>query len=121
MPTINRNPPPSILDVEAFLAGINFILPQGFIEFYKESNGGEVIGEELYVALWPLTDLIKLNLYYKAAVFIPDFFIFGSDGGGEAFVVEKKTGYIFQIPFIGMLKEDAIFKSKNFNEFIETI
>jgi hypothetical protein len=51
----------------------------------------------------------------------PGFFMFGSDGGDTAFAIEKSTGDIYEMPFIGMSKEEATFKNKTFTEFMETI
>jgi SMI1 / KNR4 family (SUKH-1) len=121
MATIDRNTPPTNADIEIFLKNINFQLPQGFIEFYKETNGADLSGTDVYVVLWPLTDLIKLNDSYNVQIYAPEFFIFGSDGGDTAYVIEKQTGNIFEMPFIGMSKEEAVYKSKSFNEFIESI
>ena len=119
MATIDKNPPPIEADVELFLRNINFSLPQDFIEFYKEANGADINANEAYVILWPLTDLIQLNKDYNVERYAPEFFIFGSDGGDTAYAIEKETGYIFEMPFIGMSKEEAVFKSRTFNEFIE--
>jgi hypothetical protein len=47
--------------------------------------------------------------------------MFGSDGGDTAFAIEKSTGDIYEMPFIGMSKEEATFKNKTFTEFMETI
>ena len=121
MPTIDRNPPPTNVDVALFLESINFQLPQGFIEFYKQTNGADINGDEIYVMLWPLTELVEKNKGYDVDIYAPDFFIFGSDGGGTAYAIEKKTGYIFEMPFIGMSKEEAVFKCESFDEFIATM
>ncbi|MGJ1409065.1 hypothetical protein ACR78Z_05270 [Sphingobacterium thalpophilum] len=51
----------------------------------------------------------------------PEFFIFGSDGGDTAFAIERSTGAIFEMPFIGMSKEEAVFRSKTFTDFLEEL
>jgi hypothetical protein len=60
--------------------------------------------------------MIKLNQDYKVNEYADSFFIFGSNGGDTAYCIEKKTGYIFDLPFVGMSNEDAIFKYKNFTQ-----
>ncbi len=50
----------------------------------------------------------------------PNFFIFGSDGGDTAFAIEKSTGRIFEMPFIGMSREEAVLKSNTFDEFLKS-
>ena len=113
-----KNDASGVNEVETFLNSITFKLPQGFIEFYKHSNGATINSEELYTSLWPLTDMIQLNLNYNVKEYAPDFFIFGSDGGDTAFAVEKNTGKIFEMPLIGMSKEEAVFIANTFDEFL---
>lgn len=121
MVTIDKNSPPTNADVDFFLRGINFRLPQGFIEFYKEANGAYINTDEVYIVLWSLTELLQLNKDYKVETYAPEFFIFGSDGGDTAYAIEKETGFIFEMPFIGMSKEVAVFKSENFDKFIKEL
>jgi hypothetical protein len=121
MVTVNKNTPPLVSDIEIFLKNIDFKLPNGFIEFYNEANGAEIITEISYLVLWPITDMIRLNFGYHVHEFAPEFFIFGSDGGDMAYSIEKKSGTIFEMPFIGMSKEETVFKGKDFNEFLSVI
>lgn len=121
MSTIDRNTAPTTEEVEVFLKQVDFTLPEGFIEFFKEANGAEMSTEEKYFIFWALTEMMQLNKEYNVEEFAPEFFIFGSDGGDTAFAIEKSTGDIYEMPFIGMSKEDAIFRGKSFTEFIESI
>ncbi len=120
MATIDRNTAPTVQEVEEFLEQIDFTLPKGFIEFFKESNGADISTDESYTLLWALTDMIQLNKDYSVEDYAPEFFIFGSDGGDTAYAIEKSTSDIYEMPFIGMSKEEAVFKSKTFTEFIES-
>lgn len=119
MATIDRNIAPIKQEVENFLKQIDFKLPEGFIEFFKDSNGADISSDENYIVLWALTDMIQLNRDYNVDEYAPDFFIFGSNGGGTAYAVKKSTSDIYEIPFIGMSNEEAIFKNRTFSEFIE--
>ncbi|TAH40826.1 MAG: hypothetical protein EYC69_10005 [Bacteroidetes bacterium] len=121
MTKIIKKMAPTNEEIESFLSQISFNLPVGFIDFFKEANGVDISTEENYVFLWPLTDMIHLNKEYNVEVYAPDFFIFGSDGGDTAFALEKSTGNIYEMPFIGMSKEEAIFKNKTFTEFVESM
>ncbi|MGQ8869356.1 SMI1/KNR4 family protein [Myroides sp. TSA_177.3] len=121
MATIDRNTAPTSDEVEAFLGQVEFNLPKGFFEFFKEANGADISTDERYVVLWALTEMVQLNKEYNVAEYAPEFFIFGSDGGDTAFAIEKSTGNIYEMPFIGMSKEEAVFKDKTFTEFIESI
>jgi hypothetical protein len=119
MKRIEKNESPSSEDVREFLQNITFDLPERFIEFYSSTNGAIISSEENYTELWPLTEIIQLNVDYNVNEYAPEFLFFGSDGGDTAFSIEKKTGYIYNIPFIGMSKEEASFICKTFNEFLE--
>jgi hypothetical protein len=121
MATIDRNTAPTTNQVDVFLEQIKFNLPKGFIDFFRETNGADISTDEKYILLWALTDMAQLNKEYNVEEFAPDFFIFGSDGGDTAFAIEKSTGNIYEMPFIGMSKEEAVFKNKTFTEFIENI
>ena len=118
MAAIEKNDSPNSEDVESFLKLIDFILPKGFMEFFKEANGAEIYSDECIVILWPLTEMIPLNAEYNVETFAPGFFIFGSDGGGMAYAIEKSTGSIFEFPFIGMCKNEAVLKNETFNGFM---
>jgi len=120
MPIINRNAAPSQNEVEEFLKQIDFTLPIDFIDFFKEANGADISTNEKYISLWPLTDMLELNEGYNVKEFAPDFFIFGSDGGDTAYAIEKQTGNIYEMPFIGISKETAVLINKAFTAFIES-
>jgi hypothetical protein len=119
MTTIDRNTAPTEQEVKNFLEQIDFTLPYGFIEFFIESNGADISTDESYTLLWALTDMIQLNKDYNVEEYAPEFFIFGSDGGDTAYAIEKSTSDIYEMPFIGMSKEEAVFKNKTFTDFIE--
>ncbi|HEY2580162.1 MAG TPA: SMI1/KNR4 family protein [Mucilaginibacter sp.] len=122
MTIIEKKEAPSNKEITNFLEGIDFELPKGFIEFFSLSNGALIRGksENVYVILWPLTDMVKLNEEYKVDEFAPGFFIFGSDGGGTAYCIEKNTSCIYNMQFIGM-SEDLTFICKTFAEFLQTL
>ena len=119
--TRDKNNPPTSKEVETFLETKTIKLPEGFIEFFKEANGADINTDKNYIALWPLTEMVQLNKEYEVNEYAPEFFIFGSNGGDTAFAIERSTGGIYEIPFIGMSKEEAIFKSKSFTEFIRNL
>ena len=118
MITIKTKSSLSADEITVFLKNKNFEYPKGFIEFYRLSNGATLTGENVYVDLWPLTEMISLNKNYEVDKYAPAFFIFGSDGGGTAYCIEKKTSYIYDMQFIGM-PDDATFICKSFNEFVQ--
>jgi hypothetical protein len=114
MATIDKNTPPTSEEMDTFLKEIDSSLPLGFLDFFKEANGADINTGESFILLWPLTEMIQLNKDYSVEEYAPEFFIFGSDGGDTAFAIEKSTGDIYEMPFIGMSKEEAVFKNKTF-------
>src|ERR1700680_3295793 len=63
-------------------------LPEGYMAFLERTNGGAGFIGERYVHLWRAEDLVEVNRAYKIAEFFLHFFLFGSDGGGEAYGCE---------------------------------
>jgi len=118
---IDKNTPPEESEINTFLELIDFIPPIGFIEFFKETNGADINTDNHYVVLWPLTEMVVLNKEYNVDEYAPEFFIIGSDGGDTAYAIEKNSSFIFELPFIGMSREEAVFRSKTFTEFIESL
>lgn len=59
------------------------------------------------------------HIDYNVDEYAPDFFIFSSNAADTAYAVKKSTSDIYEIPFIGMSNEEAVFKNKTFSEFIE--
>lgn len=120
MSQIDKNDATNKKEVREFLNNVFFLLPDGFIEFYRGANGADISSDELYTILWSLTDLFQLNKGYDVDEYAPGFFIFGSDGGDIAFTIEKATGKIFEMPFIGMSSEEAVFLFDSFDEFLQS-
>ncbi len=119
MININKKDPPTYIQIQAFLKHVNFNLPIGFIDFFKETNGADIDKDEKFISLWGLTEMIQLNADYNVEEYASDFFIFGSDGGDTAFAINKTTGDIYEMPFIGMSKDEAKYIGKTFEDFIE--
>jgi|GEM_PF-1208969 len=121
MQSIIKNEPSTLEELNDFLAQVNFVLPVDFFDFFKMSNGADITTDSSYVILWPLRDMFTMNEGYETLLYAPGFFFFGSDGGYTAFAIEKKTGYIYEVPFIGMSDSTASFKCKTFSEFFDII
>jgi cell wall assembly regulator SMI1 len=80
-------------------------LPEDYIEFLQYANGGEgFLGKNVYVILWPVEELLHMNEAYGVNKFAPGLLSFGSDGGGNAFAFDMRSGVrrVSSIPFIGM-------------------
>jgi hypothetical protein len=121
MMDISKTAAPTNHEIAAFTHEIKFKLSEGFLDFFRQTNGAIIRSDKGYTDLWPLTEMMALNKSYEVEEFAPEFFIFGSNGGDTAFAIERITGDIYEMPFIGMSKEAAIFKSKTFTEFFSTL
>jgi hypothetical protein len=111
--TVDKNNPPSFRDVEDFLKNLDFILPDGFMDFFKSSDGADIYTDEDFILLYKLFDMIEVNKGRDNS----EYFIFGSNGSDTAYSIEKNTGFIFEMPFIGAQKEETIFLFKDFIGF----
>lgn len=79
-------------------------LPDDYLSFLTEANGGEgFIGSE-YLILWKAEELEQFNREYEVEIYAPGLFLFGSNGGGEGFGFDTRNApyKIVQVPFIGM-------------------
>jgi len=115
---IDNKAPLTNNELQGFLKQVDFTLPKGFIDFFKEANGADACTDESYLLLWPLTDLVRLNKEYNVDMYAPGFFLFGSNGGGIAYAIDRRTGYIYEMPFIGMSETESIFICKTFTELL---
>ena len=119
--TIEFNPAVNDEDIANFESESGLKLPKEYKDFMKLTNGGEgPIGDFSYVQFWSLEELINLNEEYKVEELFPDTFIFGSDGGDEAYAFDtnSKPMKIVQFPFISMPEEIEVI-ANTFDEFIE--
>lgn len=118
MAPLEKNDPAPKAYIVSFLSVSSFILPDELIAFYLETNGAQINTNNTYTLIWPIHELISLNEAYAVEEFAPEFFLIGSDGGDTAFAVEKDTGHIVELPFIGMSKEEAVVIASSFKDFI---
>ena len=84
-------------------SGLNFKLPGDYLEFMEISNGGEgFIGENSYLSLWKIENLVDWNNKYDVHTYAPGYFIFASDGGGTAYAFSKTNSFIYHIEKISI-------------------
>ncbi len=115
----NQSAPAGLLD--QVQAGLHTAFPEDYSEFMTESNGAEGnVGENSYLVLWPLEEIIPLNEAYAVKEFAPGLVLFGSDGGdtGYAFDTRGATPVIVDVPFIGMSLEEARPRGRSLRELL---
>ncbi len=100
----NCNPPTDKSSIQQFETEAGLRLPEGYALFLQQADGGEGFVGNAYVILWGVGELIEMNKAYQAAEYAPGLFVFGSDGGGEAFAFDMRSEVkpIVSVPFVGM-------------------
>lgn len=98
-------------------------LPSDYLEFLKLGNGGCGQIGEIYIDLYRFEELVLTNNQYGVDRYAPGLFIFGSDGGDEAFGFDYRTPHphVVMIPFISMDWANAVHLADSFSQFIETL
>jgi hypothetical protein len=99
---------------------LKFKLPHDYVQFLQQMNGGEGFIGENYLRAWPIEELIQNNKDYDVEEGAPGLFLFGSNGGGEAFAFDTRSAppSIVAVPFILNL-EDAIVLATTFDSFLQ--
>ena len=101
---------------QEFLETLDFDFPKEYLAYlFTAESTHEFAGAFLV----EVDDLLQYNESYKADEFYPGYFLIGSDGGGEAFAIEKATGNFVQTPFIGHDEETPDVLGRAWPEFLE--
>ena len=89
--------------------------------FYNGAEGS--IGENSYLVIWSIEDIISLNEEYGVFEFTPEILYFGSDGGDMAYAFDRRNSAvkIVEIPFESISVNDAVTLSDDFDDFIKLI
>jgi hypothetical protein len=119
----NLEKPASSEAIVTFERAAGFALPVEYARFLAMSNGGfGEIGDH-YLQFWPVEELLKWNEGYKVAEFAPGLFLFGSDGGGEAFAFDRKQPGlpVVMVPFIPLDRREAVELAPTFDAFLEKL
>lgn len=115
--------PISDLHVKEVISLLKYKLPQDYLKFIREHNGGEGEVGKSYLKIWRIEELSDENLAYNVDEYAPNLFLFGSNGAGEGFGFDfrKELLSIVVIPFIGLDWKNAIFMGNTFSEFLDQL
>ena len=99
------------------------LLPAEYLEFLRESNGGQGFVGDAYLILWKADEVIEFNGLYEIAKYAPGLLLFGSDGGGDAFAFDTRSEPwpIVMVPFIGMGLDVALPIAPSFAAFFAAL
>ena len=100
----------------------DFDLPADHLAFLRKSDGGEGdLGVEPgWIVLWSANELVDANRDYCVSEFMPGFFGFGSNGGGEMFAFDfhqPGKASVVMVPFIPMDADEAVLLGRTFSDF----
>ncbi|WP_439450547.1 SMI1/KNR4 family protein [Stenotrophomonas sp. ATs4] len=104
------NGPAQLSTIDGLSKELGAALPESYIEFLKIHDGGEGFIGDNYTIFWKAEELVDFNREYEVETDAPGVFLFGSNGGGEAygFDIWDATIPVVKIPFIGMERQYAI-------------
>lgn len=113
-----KRTPSSEFEISSFVKQIDFSIPESYLNFLRNTDGAEIFTDDEYVVLWQLDLLWILNEEYEVNSFLPGFFLIGANGDETGYAIQKDTGKIFEVPFIGMSIEEAVMRYNKFDELI---
>ena len=119
----NANPPADATSIRQFESQASLRLPEDFAQFLQQADGGEGFVGNAYVILWRVSELLEMNKGYQVGEYAPGLFLFGSDGGGEAFAFDTRAAAkpIVSVPFVGMELKLARPLGATFKAFLEEL
>ena len=119
----NGNPPAVLSLIKEFQVASDIALPDDYLEFVQKANGSEGWIGDAYVMLWRVEELLEKNSAYRVTEHARGLLLFGSDGGGEAFAFDLRSGSgpIVSIPFVGMDIKSATPIATTFRGFLESL
>lgn len=119
----NGNPPADASSIRLLETNTGLRLPEDYAKFLQEMDGGEGFVGNAYLILWRAGELLEMNKAYQVAEYAPGFFLFGSDGGGEAFAFDTRSDAkpIVSVPFVGMELKVARPVASKFTAFLEEL
>lgn len=96
-------------------------LPETYLSFLESSNGaeGDLGVTPGWFVVWSAERALSAAIEYQLGEFLPGFFAFGSNGGGELFVFQIASEHqaVFMVPAIGMSADLLVPISSTFELF----
>lgn len=119
----NGNPPLDATAIRRFETESGLCFPGDYVRFLQQMNGGEGFVGNAYVILWRTEELLEMNKAYQVSDYAPGLFLFGSDGGGEAFAFDTRSPAkpIVAVPFVGMDLSLARLVAQSFEGFLDEL
>jgi hypothetical protein len=99
------------------------LLPPEYRALIDSLGAGEGFIATRFLRLYPLDELAAANRAYDVLTYLPQHLLFGSDGGGQAFLFELSDGpvRVVEVPFIPLDPAYATATYEDFVAFMEAI
>ena len=97
-------------------AQLDFTLPLAYLAYLSDTDSSYQFGSAYLVEDH---ELLQYNTDHNAGESYPGYFLIGSDGGSEAFAIEKATERFVQMPFIGNDAETPVIIGLTWPEFLD--
>lgn len=116
--------PSSVISLLASSAPI--VLPREHLELLRLHDGGEgeLGAEPGWFCLWPASDVLASNREYQLPEYLPGFFGFGSNGGGELLALDcrgEPPWPVVMVPFIPLDAAEARPVADDFAGFVRLL
>jgi hypothetical protein len=98
-------------------------LPEPYFAFLESSNGaeGDLGAQPGWVVVWPAEEALEATTQYQLPEYLPGYFAFGGNGGGELFVfLIEGTSVdrpVYMVPAIGMAATELQQLAASFEAF----
>jgi hypothetical protein len=117
---LEKNKAPTEPLYSSLLKKIAFRMDKAFLEFFKNHNGAEgSVGENGFLLIWNINDLIALNPYYEGEAECERLFFFGSNGSDFGYALEKETGKVVGVCFLDIGQEQPEMMAESFETFLK--
>jgi hypothetical protein len=124
-PILVQSPP---ADPEAVARlGAAYALPDSYLDFLRRANGaeGDLGVNPGYFVIWPAEEALVATVECEMPDYLPGYFAFGGNGGGEYFVFRLDAGAedrpVLMVPAIGMEEAVLLPVTTSFAEFVDQL
>ncbi|TGQ69870.1 MAG: SMI1/KNR4 family protein [Mesorhizobium sp.] len=117
------DPPAEAAVVDGLSSNLGVTLPEDYIKFLKEHNGGEGFIGDSYIIFFKAEELVDFNREYEVEKYAPGILLFASNGGGEAYGFDTHDVEmpIVRIPFIFMERQSAETTARDLADLFATL
>jgi hypothetical protein len=86
----------------------------------KASNGCDAAAGQLWCILYPIEPVVEVTQSYRQATLTEGVIFIGTDGGGEAFIIDYNTSLptFASMAYTGDGREDALYRDETLDGFV---